>query len=424
MKRFPYYCQPEKLGFAHRARPEGRIHDMKLDEKLLYVCKYLFAKRFDAPPDELAHFDRQRDLIKNLRKETAPKGAVRLALTGDLMWIRDSWGTFLDDKTRDYLESFDAVVGNLETVVSQNIPVNEFWPDLFFFNSDPRLVTSFRHRNSGNSLFGALSFANNHTLDHGDAAALDTIRFLDEQGIPHSGVRENKNEKLWVEFTRGGIRFGFYAATFGFNDKGLETKTKLKINLLPGLLPEYAGLEPNSSEIRSVLQEMEQSGIDVKIISLHWGHEFEFYPSPKAMRFARDVAAAGADVILGGHPHVQQPDEVLFVNGFGREYFCPDSSRIQGAGRPRKVFVNYCSGNLASAMYTFFCRVAPIKGLSFFRTESGSVDWTAPEIRLFYNSRRDAKGKRKLEPIEQAFPVPNISIQKKLEFLSRHLGFS
>jgi hypothetical protein len=424
MTEFPYQAEPEKLGFAHRARPEARIHDMSAVEKLLYVCKYLFAQRFEAPKDEIQHFDQQRALLKILRQQNAPKSAVQLGLLGDIMWIRDSWGSFLDHETHAYLESFHALVGNLETVISEQNPVEEFWPDCFRFNSDPRLVTSFRDRKSGKSLFSALSFANNHSLDFGDQGALDTLNFLKKEGIPQSGVHRDPKERLWVDFERGGIRFGFYAATFGMNDKNLETNTKLKINFLPGLLPEYPGNEPDLTEIRRILAEMEQAKIDVKLVSLHWGHEFEFYPSPKAMLFSRAVVEAGADVILGSHPHVPQPDEVLLVNGYGKELPAPKSSRIKDpSGRPRKAYVVYCSGNLSTAMYGFYSRLAPVKGLSFYRTEQG-IDWCAPSIRFFYNARRSAKGKRKLLPLEREFPEPKESIRKKMAFLEQHLGLS
>jgi poly-gamma-glutamate synthesis protein (capsule biosynthesis protein) len=63
---------------------------------------------------------------------------------------------------------------------------------------------------------------------------------------------------------------------------------------------------------------------DLILWSLHWGHEFEMYPTFHMMQIARELISKGVDVIMGHHPHVLHPFEIVDVNA---ERPCP-------AGKP------------------------------------------------------------------------------------------
>ena len=79
---------------------------------------------------------------------------------------------------------------------------------------------------------------------------------------------------------------------------------------------------------------MEQEGVDVKIISLHWGHEFETYPTSSQCALAETLVRAGADVVAGSHPHVPQPPEVFLVNGYASS-LKTEVAPLECRGRPR-----------------------------------------------------------------------------------------
>lgn len=364
---------------------------MNVVDKISYLVKYFFCPETGAAPSVHDRFLEQSTLRRAL-PSSAESPLATLGFLGDLMWIRRNWGNFLPSSTLNRLRRLDGLVGNLETVVSERIPVNEFWPDLFLFNSDPRLVSSFSSA-EGRSLFAALSFANNHTFDHGEKGARDTLDFLAREGIPQSGIAEQSG-RSWVEFRRGGVRFGFYAATFGLNDHRPLLSSALRLNQIPGIAPDRPGITPNLSEARLALGEMEKAGIEVKILSLHWGHEFEFFPTDRQMHAARELVAAGADIIVGSHPHVPQPPEILLVNNYAPAV--KTKARVEGPGRARKALVLYSLGNFASAMFTPYCRLATLWPVSFFRNASG-VDWRAENPEFFYN--RNAHGGRELLPL-------------------------
>src|SRR5206468_8391659 len=156
---------------------------------------------------------------------------------------------------------------------------------------------------------------------------------------------------------------------------------------------------------------MAADGAEFRIVSLHWGFEFEFYPDPGIVRLGREVIGAGADLVLGTHPHVVQPLEVCFVNGYERRYL--DAGAPPGAlgertgclirdetGVPRKGLIAYSLGNFATAMYTTHCRVGMALSLRLRRDESGRVDWGRPEAQLVYNVHRDAQRRRRLVLLE------------------------
>lgn len=399
---FPYACSEEAGVPAYqRVRAEGLPLREAIWSGLGYLRKYRRAK-WTAPPEEVGYFREQARLLRRL--SSAPADGARLAMVGDLMWLRDSWGTFLSPEVLAYLNGHDAVLGNLESPISPRMRVPGLWPDYFTYNSDPRLVTSFR-RPSGASTFSALATANNHCLDRGDAGLADTLAFLDQQGIPHSGVRRDAGERPWVAFEAGGVKVGFHAACWGLNNPDAVRRSAFRIEVLEGLVPRPS-LPIDLTRVRTVLDEMDRDGVEFKVVSLHWGHEFEFYPCPLLMQVGREVIRAGADVIMGTHPHVVQPVEVCFVNGYEKR-LGDDLPALRertgcvlddGTGVPRKGLIAYSLGNFATAMYTIHCRTGLALGLHLQRDgATGRIDWHRPEAQLVINVRRDpATGRRRL----------------------------
>lgn len=433
---FPYAFTPLAGLPRHlRFRAEGRPPRDSVLYGLRYVRKYR-SKLRAAPTEEVAYFGHQRQLLDTLAREEPGADGASLAMVGDLMWIRNEWTAFLAPEVLDALNRHDVVLGNLETVISPRFRVPRLLPDCAWFNSDPALVTSFR-RPDGRSTFTALAFANNHVLDFRDAGVEDVLAFLEGQGILCSGVREAASGRPYVTFTARGIRFGFYAATWGVNDARRQARSRFRINTVRGLASEEAA---DLSEVQAVLAAMAAEGVDFRIVALHWGFEYELYPSPRHMQAAREIVRAGADVILGTHPHVLQPSEVCFLNGYESRYGewtsrLPALSHPGGCilqdptGRPRKALVLYSLGNFTTAMYTFLCRLGCIQGIRVARDpRTGGVDWSFSPATLVYNAPRDpATRKRRLvllrdylREAERNGPLPKKTLDD-LAFLRAHV---
>jgi poly-gamma-glutamate synthesis protein (capsule biosynthesis protein) len=418
---FPYVFvdddpAPEYLRF----QAEG----LSFEESLVHALDYLkkaVEHKLTAPTAEVEYFERQAELFGALAAASAAAGArgdeegagnagaggdrglggdagvegeggataFTLGLVGDLMWIRDGWETFLDDRILQYMRGVDVWLGNLETPIAASFVVPSAFPDYKNFNSAPGLVESFAAAD-GTSLFAALSFANNHTLDMEDEGALETLGFLADEEILSGGAWKEKGDGAGdsvVLFERGGVKVGLYAATWGLNEPSLMKKTKVGIDWVPGLAPEGTALV-DLSKVRAALDAMVASGAELRIVFLHWGHEYEVYPSPLQVRLARELVHAGADIVVGAHPHVQQPMELCFVNGAEQEFLdagldfaalhASDGCVISAKGRPRKALVVYSLGNFASAMSTLRCQLGMLVRLQVYRNGNGEVGFDLP----------------------------------------------
>src|SRR5262249_35796241 len=153
------------------------------------------------------------------------------------------------------------------------------------------------------------------------------------------------------------------------------------------------------SRPRAALAAMGAAGVDVRIVSLHWGYEFEYYPDPDVMQVGHEIVRAGADLGLGTHPHVVQPLEVCAVNGYEAG---EGAGRLEAEGPPRKALVAYSLGNFATAMFTPHCQVGLALGLSLARdARTGRVDWHRPELTLLHTAQRHPEtGGRRLVLLE------------------------
>lgn len=386
---FPYSYRKEKTPDYTLFRAEGRSLSESLPHAVSYLRKYAF-KKDTAPVESVEQFARQQKLFTFLATPLEGPLKVSLAMVGDLMWVRDSWSTFVQN---------DVVLGNLETPISAAHRVPSFLPDVAHFNAPPELLTTFR-RPEGANLFTALSTANNHSLDQGVEGARATLDFLTSEGILQSGMGTPR-DRPYVTFEKNGIKFGFYAATFGLNDPSAEQPDGWSINLLKGLapVPGQARLE----HLKTALEGMKQDGVDFRIVSLHWGHEFESYPTPEQMQVAREIVELGADLLLGSHSHVPQPAEVLFVNGAESELppearpLAENATVQDGSGQPRKALVVYSLGNFTTNMYTAACQLGGVQSLEVRKDPaSGKTDWHAPDLDFVFNDRGGLFSERRL----------------------------
>jgi poly-gamma-glutamate synthesis protein (capsule biosynthesis protein) len=433
---FPYAHSGEPgLPRYLQVRAEGLPLRQALWSAIPYVRKYLSAK-FTAPAEEVRYFDEQRRLLRLLAAEPAAPGAVRLGMVGDMMWLRSGWSSFVSPEVLDYLNGFDVVLGNLESPIARSFRVPALLPDYFTYNSPPELVTSFR-RPDGRNTFTALTTCNNHSLDRGDQGLRETLEFLDGEHVLHAGVRQRREDRPFITWETKGIRFGLYAACWGLNNPALEGKSAFHLEVLHGLVP-HVRHPVDLSRVTEALAGMSAEGVDVKVVYLHWGYEFEHYPCPDLMQVGREIVRAGADVLMGSHPHVLQPLEVCFVNGAEAPYrdrwgplpaLSPGTGCVleDGTGVPRKALIVYSLGNFVTAMFNAYCQAGMVVGLDWARDErTGRVDWHRPEVRLTFMEQRHPRTRsRRLvlldEYLRELAPERARRLRPVHDWLHRHL---
>jgi hypothetical protein len=190
-----------------------------------------------------------------------------------------------------WLRAQDIVVANWETATG---PAGAPWPGKAFNFLAPPDTLAAAAAVGG---VDAMSLANNHALDYGRGPFLRGIRTMRAAGIAPFGGGADLDAALEpAVITRGGLRIAFV----GFNA------------ILPAefwATSSRAGNAPPTTAAITESIRRARAQADLVIAYPHWGVELERRPSAAQRAMAATAFAAGADVVIGAHPHVPQPIE-------------------------------------------------------------------------------------------------------------------
>jgi poly-gamma-glutamate synthesis protein (capsule biosynthesis protein) len=236
--------------------------------------------------------------------EEEPLKPVHIIYTGDVCvqnsiqvtYDAGGIGAILSDDLRERLNAADITVINHEFAMSDR---GEPAPDKqYTFRAAPKYTSLLLEMGAD-----IASLANNHALDYGKDALSDTFVHLDAAGIDYMGAGETEARAAEM-ITRqvGDYCIGFMAASRVYPEVSWNV-----LNSQPGMLPAY---DPDYL----VKQVKEKAPLcDYLIIYLHWGIERETYPEEYERSLGKSLIDAGADAVVGSHPHVLQGME--FYNG-------------------------------------------------------------------------------------------------------------
>lgn len=146
-----------------------------------------------------------------------------------------------------------------------------------------------------------VSLANNHSLDFGTEALKDTFQTLDDAGILYAGAGNSKERAEELQIIEvNGLKFGFLAATrvIPVSQWNVEFRR-------PGLFTTY----DDTRLIECV--ETAREECDFLTVYVHWGIEREAHPQNYQTSIAKNCFNAGADLVIGAHPHVLQGIEFM-----------------------------------------------------------------------------------------------------------------
>jgi len=217
---------------------------------------------------------------------------VRLLAVGDMNLGRKLGRTLLDGDTlapfrmvRDTFATYDVVFGNLECPISEQGGVTEHPKNNIIFTAPP--VAAWSLLRGGVT---AVATANNHALDFGAAALHETRKWLDSVGIAHAGTAAD-TAGLYEPalITRNGIRIALFACTDFVNDSPAGWDRVVAAADTARLFPRMR---------------VWRDSADFLILSYHAGVEYTDKPEAAVVQFARGAVDAGADIVLGHHPHV------------------------------------------------------------------------------------------------------------------------
>ncbi len=141
-----------------------------------------------------------------------------------------------------------------------------------------------------------VALANNHALDYGEEALLDTCRVLDSAGILHAGAGEDLDAAKKLEVLEaGGKKFGFLAASRVFPKASWAAGEGHA-----GMLTAY-----DSAVLLEEIQKAKET-CDFLTVYVHWGIERNTKPESYQRTLGQQYIDAGADLVIGSHPHVLQ----------------------------------------------------------------------------------------------------------------------
>ncbi len=199
--------------------------------------------------------------------------------------------TFPFLKSADILRAADFTFGNLENPVSDR---GTNMGSIYSFRAEPRVIDGLAY-----SGFDMVSLANNHMWDYGPEALEDTVNVLHAQNINSIGAGKNAAEanRLVIKDING-VTLGILGFTTLY-PKSLEATE------------DSAGV--SSFDIKKIserIKEIKNNNIaDILVISLHWGEEYQTISNAFQQDIAHQLITAGADLIIGHHPHVPQEIE-------------------------------------------------------------------------------------------------------------------
>ena len=208
---------------------------------------------------------------------------------------------------KDYIAGYDYAVANFETTLGgpnhpyQGNPTFNT-PDTF---ADDLVDTG----------FDMLLTANNHCADTTASGIVRTLEQLRNRNLATVGTQKDAGEQDFLVIEVEGIRLGISCYTYATDetDDGRPSLNRNSFLTKAGIVNYYMEdkLDRFYGEVEAQLSAMEQQGVDATIFYIHWGVEYETKENEVQNKMAQKLCDLGVDVIIGGHPHVIQPMELL-----------------------------------------------------------------------------------------------------------------
>ena len=199
------------------------------------------------------------------------------------------------------LASAETTVGNFESTLSADGSPTQGGDS---FAASPRVRSALRAAG-----FDLLSLANNHTGDYGDGALRQTLARFDSGGLETVGAGRNlAAARRPVIIERDGVRVGFIAVD-SIGETPAASRTRAGTNRL-NMPPRTGPL--NRSQLRRITADIRALGsqVDAVVVLTHWGTQYTHRPESSQRVAARAFTDAGADLVIGGHPHWVQGYEM------------------------------------------------------------------------------------------------------------------
>ncbi len=268
-----------------------------------------------------------------------PEGDLRRAtirMAGDVIvdWemLQDSYNAVMD--TYDFspylsligstLSSADYTMINIEASLKRGKYGYSGYPQ---FTTPPAILQVLKEAGCD-----MITMCNNHMLDGYCDGIVESVGLIERAGMDHIGGFVDEEASNMPEiYEINGIRVGFVTYTQTTNSMETHCDDRYK----------YMVKYIKKAKFADDIARTRAAGAEVIVAVTHWGEEYERTPEATTANYAKELVAAGADVIIGGHPHMVQPAEYI--------------TATDASGRTRTALCVYSLGNFLSqheARYT------------------------------------------------------------------------
>ena len=231
------------------------------------------------------------------------KENVSIAITGDVMFARNMAGVLNLNSSpfagvSNVTSNVDLLIINFENAattsgnaVKGDVPLK----------CDPIYVPLAKANNRT-----IATLANNHVFDYGVNGMRETVKVLKENGIIPIGAGENESsahKAVTLEINGRNVTVINYMDSENFKEYSIEV-----IPPANGSTPGYSSY--NITDAKKQIAEARKNGSEFIIVSVHFGNEYSNSPNSNQVKIAHELIDAGADAVIGAHPHVPQGIEM------------------------------------------------------------------------------------------------------------------
>ncbi|MEG1556343.1 MAG: CapA family protein [Bacteroidales bacterium] len=232
-----------------------------------------------------------------------PDTLITLIWAGDVMGHSPQFEAAYNDEIGRYeydicfanvkndIEHADFAIANLEVPLAGK-PYSGY-PN---FSSPDELLDGLQ-----NAGFDIILTANNHVVDRGKQGLERTLHQLKSRSLYFAGsyLNQKQRDTLYpVMIRKHGIKIALLNYTYGTN--GIVVTEPNVVNYI------------DSAQIEQDIRKADSLGADFKIMTVHWGTEYQLHSNKKQQGLAQYFADLGVDAIIGGHPHVVQEYSVIY----------------------------------------------------------------------------------------------------------------
>lgn len=197
--------------------------------------------------------------------------------------------------------------------------------------------------------FNLISLANNHTLDRGKDAIINSLKYWQNKPVlasgSYMGVDDRNTPRI---YEKNGITYTLLSYTYGTNGIAVPKNEEYFVNVYTKEMLE--------SDIKSV-----RDKVDLLLVSMHWGDEYTMQPNSEQEELARYLAGLGVDIVIGNHPHVVQP--------------------IEWIGR---TLIIYSLGNMISSQRGLKKRIGMLASVKVKKDSEGKIALNDLHVQLIY----------------------------------------